>query len=217
MDASDVEFIDTWHVVGLKGTDSCDVAAHDVFVPARRTMNVFNPAPCFDTPPCRLPIRVALAPGHAAVAIGIAQGALDDVAAVAATKRAAMNPTARLAEDPVFQHALGEHTMRLEGARALLERQTAVAWDAGAAGRPLTPIEILEIRSTAGYVTAECVKVVDGAYTLAGSASVYETSSLQRRLRDIHVVTQHVAANWEGYRILGALAAGEDVPPMALF
>jgi alkylation response protein AidB-like acyl-CoA dehydrogenase len=217
MDAAQVEFLDTWHVLGFKGTDSRDFVAREVFVPQRRTMNVFASTPCFDTPPCRLPIRVALAPGHAAVAVGIAQGALDDIANLALTKRAAMNPESRLAEDPVFQHLLGEQVLRLAAARALLDRETAVAWDAGVAQRSLTPIETLQIRSMAGYVTAECVKVVDAAYTLAGSTSLYESSSLQRRLRDIHVATQHVAAGTEGYRRLGALIAGEQVPAMALF
>ena len=69
----------------------------------------------------------------------------------------------------------------------------------------------------AGFVTAECVKIVDAAYTLAGSVSLYDKSSLQRRLRDIHVATQHVAATSEGYRALGALLVGRELTPTELF
>jgi hypothetical protein len=51
----------------------------------------------------------------------------------------------------------------------------------------------------------------------AVSASLYDTSSLQRRLRDIHAATQHVAATGEGYRTLGALLVGEELSAMDLF
>jgi alkylation response protein AidB-like acyl-CoA dehydrogenase len=80
MPATDVEFLDTWPVVGLRGTDSCDFAAREVFVPEEPTVSVLGARNCYDTPAARLPIRVVLASGHASVAVGIAQGALDDVA-----------------------------------------------------------------------------------------------------------------------------------------
>ncbi len=215
--ADQVEFLDTWHVLGLRGTDSCDFVIRDVFVPEHMTTNIFTATNRFDTPATRVPLRVALATGHASVAIGIAQGALDEIAEVARTKRAAMNPTAVLAEDPLFRHSLGEHTLRHASVRSLLDQTTQTAWEAGVSGRPLSPKEILLGRTMAGYVTAECVKIVDAAYTLAGSVSLYDTSSLQRRLRDIHVATQHVGATTESYRTLGAVLVGEELSPMELF
>jgi indole-3-acetate monooxygenase len=215
--AARVDFLDTWHVLGLRGTDSCDFAVRDVFVPEHMTASLFGATNCFDTPITRLPLRVSLAFGHAAVAIGIAAGALADVAELARTKRAAMNPTALLADDPVFRHTLGEHALRLASVRALLDNLTGTVWQAGVAARPLTPQETIEGRTMAGYVTAECVKIVDAAYTMAGSASLYDGSSLQRRLRDIHAATQHVAATGEGYRLLGAVLVGYEPSPLELF
>jgi alkylation response protein AidB-like acyl-CoA dehydrogenase len=215
--AAEVEFLDTWHVLGLRATDSCDYAVRGVFVPEHRTANLFTASNCFDTPATRLPIRVVLAMGHASVAIGVAEGALDELADVAKAKRAAMNPGALLADDPVFRHHLGEETLRLAAARALLDRTTESATQAFLSGRPLSARETMEGRTMAGFITAECVKIVDAAYTMAGSVSLYDTSSLQRRLRDIHVATQHVAATTEGYRTLGALLVGQELSPMELF
>jgi len=215
--AAQVEFLDTWHVLGLRGTDSCDYAVHDVFVPEHMTADLVAATNCFDTPATRLPIRVVLAMGHASVAIGIAEGALEEVADVAKTKRAAMNPTALLAHDPVFRHALGEEDLRLAAARALLDRTTESATQAFVSRRPLSSRETMEGRTMAGFITAECVKIIDTAYTMAGSVSLYDTSSLQRRLRDIHVATQHVAATTEGYRTLGKLLTGEELTPLELF
>jgi alkylation response protein AidB-like acyl-CoA dehydrogenase len=215
--AAEVEFLDTWHVLGLRGTDSCDVAMQEVFVPQHMTTNIFTATPWFSTPAARLPLRVVLAMGHSSVALGIAEGALEDIAELAQTKRAAMNPSALLAEDPVFRHSLGEHALRHASARALLDQATERAWQAGLSGRPLSPRETLEGRTMAGYVTGECVKIVDAAYTMAGSVSLYDASPLQRRLRDIHVATQHVAATGESYRTLGAVLVGEQLSAMELF
>jgi alkylation response protein AidB-like acyl-CoA dehydrogenase len=161
--------------------------------------------------------RVVLALGHCCVALGIAEGALEDIAELAKTKRAAMNPLALLAEDPVFRHSLGERALRLASVRALLDQATERAWQAGLARRPLSARETLEGRTMAGYVTAECVKIVDAAYTMAGSVSLYDASPLQRRLRDIHVATQHVAATGESYRTLGAVLVGAELSAMELF
>ncbi|WP_198543602.1 acyl-CoA dehydrogenase family protein [Pseudofrankia sp. BMG5.36] len=217
MPASAVEPLDTWHVLGMRGSDSHDYAAREVFVPEEMTINIVTAASFFDTPPARLPIRVALATQHCAVALGLAQGALDELTELAKTKKAAMNPSAVLAADPVFRHTLGEQTLRFTGVMAMLDQVTAELERAGAEEREFTPEETLIGRTMAAYITAECVKIVDVAYTYAGSTSVYNTSSLQRRLRDIHVATQHVAATPEGYRVLGAALVGEKLSPTELF
>jgi alkylation response protein AidB-like acyl-CoA dehydrogenase len=215
--AQQVNFLDTWRVLGLRGSDSRDFTVHEQFVPEDMTANIFTASNSLDLPMTRAPLRVFLATGHASVAIGIAQGALEDLTELAKTKRAAMNPTALLADDAVFRHNLGESALRLAASKAFLDRATETVWEAGVANRPLSPEEILVGRTMAGYVTGECVKIVDGAYTVAGSASLYDSSSLQRRLRDIHVATQHVAATGEGYRTLGAVLVGEELTPLELF
>ena len=214
----EVQLLDTWHVLGLRGTNSCDFAAREVFVPDDRTTNVFTARNCVDAPVAKLPVRVGLALGHAAVAIGIAQGALDDIVSLAKTKRAAMQPTSVLADDQLFRHQLGEHTLRIACARAMLDQTTESLWDAANSNRrELEPLEILIGRTMAAFVTTECTKIVDSAYTVAGSSSLYDQSTLQRRLRDIHVATQHYAVTTEGYRTLGAGVLGVELSPMDLF
>ena len=37
MNSADCEIIDTWYTLGMKATDSNDVAANDVFVPVHRS------------------------------------------------------------------------------------------------------------------------------------------------------------------------------------
>ena len=217
MPASEVEFLDTWHVIGMRGTDSCDVRVKEVFVPKSRTFSLQAPSTCFDTPVARLPLRVALSFPHCALALGIAQGALDDMAALAKTKRPAMNPRSTLSADPVFRDELGRRVMRLAAAKALMDQRARECWDAGTARRDLTPHEILTTRLMANFITEHCVEIVNWAYTTAGSSSVYDSSSLQVRFRDIHVATQHASCHADPYRLLGAAALGEELTPQELF
>lgn len=217
MPASEVEFLDTWHVIGMRGTDSCDVKVKDVFVPTAMTFNLMAPSTCFDTPVARLPLRVALSFPHCALALGIAQGAIDDLTELAKTKRASMNPAALMGDDIAFRHDLGRRTVQLAAAKAMLDRFADECWAAGEARRELAPQQILTTRLMANYITSECVEIVDWAYTAGGSSSVFDGSSLQTRFRDIHVATQHASCHADAYRLLGAVMLGEELTPQQLF
>src|SRR3712207_1396163 len=69
MRTSEVEIVDTWRSLGLRGTDSNDVAANGVFVPASRSFRVapeYERAPQYQGPLYRLPaialVLVVIAP-----------------------------------------------------------------------------------------------------------------------------------------------------------
>ena len=52
--------------------------------------------------------------------------------------------------------------------------------------------------------------MVDAAYRAGGGTSLYPTSPLQRRLRDIHAVTQHFLVRPDTMVTAGAVLAGQD-------
>jgi hypothetical protein len=60
-------------------------------------------------------------------------------------------------------------------------------------------------------VAKTAASVVDMAYTAGGGTSLYATSPLQRRLRDIHALTQHFAVKLDTFTKAGAVLAGQDV------
>ena len=215
--AENAEFLDNWHVLGMRGTDSCDVVLRDVFVPKAMTFNLHDLKCIYDMPAAELPLRVVLSFPHCSVATGLAEGALDDLIALAKTKRASMNPNILLGEDTVFRHELGKAVVRVEGAKAMTRQIAADCWQAGVDGRDLTPREVLVARLAANFITSECTQVVDWAYTVAGSSSVYDGSSLQRRLRDVHIATQHASCHTDPYRNLGAVMMGVELAPRDLF
>src|SRR5260370_385823 len=58
---------------------------------------------------------------------------------------------------------------------------------------------------TAIWLATTCVGAVDACFALGGSSALYETSPLQRRLRDIHTAAQHAAAQQRHYVGAGKL------------
>src|SRR5262245_43995028 len=77
MAREDLELQDTWQVAGLRGTGSGDFIARAVVVPPERVA-ALGQAPRKPTTMFRLPLGPWMAMGKAAVATGIARGALEE-------------------------------------------------------------------------------------------------------------------------------------------
>ena len=208
--AADVEIVDTWTVSGLCGTGSHDFTIDDVFVPDERTFSVFEEGGV-DGPLGRIPELSFSSLEIANVALGIAEGALAEITTLA-TAKVPMFADATLAANPLFRHQLGEADAHLRAARALLDGDSRVdLGDRGGRRRSSRPTQRARIRATATWVTAAAAAVVDTAYTAGGGSALYSSSPLQRRLRDVHAITQHFAVKPDTFTLAGAVLAGQDV------
>jgi indole-3-acetate monooxygenase len=208
--AGEVEIEDTWSVSGLCGTGSHDVVADDVFVPVEHTYAVLSAEPCLDEPLVRIPLPSPYVLQIASAALGIAQGALDDSLALA-TDKVPLFAGASLAANPLFQNQLAEADARLRAARALVYADAATAWATALAGGAFTSEHRARIRASGVWATHAAAAVVDTAYRAGGGSSLYSSSPLQRRLRDVHALTQHFLVKLDSLTTAGAVLAGQDV------
>ena len=181
----DVAIEDTWHVSGLRGTGSHHVRVDDIFVPGVRTAPAFSVDPSLDATVLRIPLPAVFALLTASVALGTAQGALDEILGLAKDKVPLMSATT-LAANPLFQHDLAQMDADLRAARALFYETADDTWASAVAGTALSPAQRARIRATAVWVTARAAAVVDTAYHAGGGTALYAASPLQRRLRDLH-------------------------------
>jgi len=205
---SDVEIADTWYVSGLCGTGSHDFVVDDVFVPDERSFTLWD-EPALDGPLWRIPELSLSSLMMANVAVGIAEGALGEITTLASGK-VPMLADSTLGANALFQHDLAEADARLRAARALLDADAATAWRIADAGRELSPEGRARTRSTAVWVARTAACVVDAAYHAGGGTSLYVSSPLQRRLRDVHAVTQHFALKPDTLTLAGSVLAGQD-------
>ena len=206
--ASEANIIDTWTVSGLCGTGSHDFSIDEVFVPAHRTFRVFNPDGTGATLG-KIPELQYSSLAIAAVALGIADGALGEITTLATTK-VPMFADGTLAANPLFRHRLAHADAQLRAARASLESEIATTWDVATTAQQFTPEHRARTRSTATWVTATAAEVVDMAYTAGGGTALYSTCPLQRRLRDVRAITQHFVVKPDTFTLAGSALVGHD-------
>lgn len=131
--AARFEILDTWNTSGMRGTGSHDIALRDADVPAEWTFDLWlgEPSvagPLFAAPTLQFSLHIG------AVALGIAEGALGDLAALAGTSKKRLYARAELADQPLFQYRLGHAEADARAARAA-RRLRGVLLGAGARRR----------------------------------------------------------------------------------
>ena len=210
--AVDIEFHDTWHSVGLRGTGSLDFSVTNVRVLDAFTVRAGAANAYVDEPIARFPNFTLLALGIAATAIGVARRALDELIVVAGSKTPQFS-SRTLANSGFAQTEFAKAEARWRSARVYLREEVAAAWDAAVAGDPVSVDARVGMRLAAAHAVSSSVAVADAAFTLAGGTAVYETSVLGRCLRDAHVMTQHIMVAPKLNETLGKHLLGADFDP----
>jgi alkylation response protein AidB-like acyl-CoA dehydrogenase len=144
---------------------------------------------------------------HGASSLGIAEGALDELAELANTGSKQLQAAVPMRDSETFQAELGRIEAELRAARAFLQVQAASHWRQALAGTLKDEALLTQGTQTAIWLATTCVRATDACFALAGSSALYESSPLQRRLRDLHVAAQHGAAQQRHYVCKGGQAA----------
>jgi alkylation response protein AidB-like acyl-CoA dehydrogenase len=183
--------LDTWHVLGLRGSGSHDFSVADVFVPERRSVSM-NELPrekglLYD-PRLHLSWIWTATAGNA---LGIARGALDAFAELAG--RTTTMSTAVLRDRPLVQLRVAEAEAIVGAAHAYLETAIGNLWTRAGDGHGDLDAAIAQARLAITHAMREAVRAVDIVFHAAGTNAVYVGNRLERPFRDIHVAVQHAA------------------------
>jgi indole-3-acetate monooxygenase len=198
---------ETWLASGLTGSGSHHVILDNVTVSESETFDLFH-GPSNVSGPLAGSFVPFIGSFHAAVATGIATGAIAELAAMAGSGRRQLFAAVDLRDSPVFQHEFGRLGAGLRAARALMQVQAESQWDRAIAGTLDGKGDFTQSLQGSAWIHAACSDVVSGCYTLGGASAVLNASPLQRRLRDIHAARQHVFAQERFYARAGAQALG---------
>ena len=206
--ASQVEIIENWDVVGLKGTGSHDLRVNDKRVDERWTF-IRGGASTVDEPLFRYPSIAYAAQVLAVVNLGLARAALDEVSRMAAGSGITGAP--KMADRPYVRIEIAKAEAQLAAARGFFYGATEQVWNSILAGNPVTAEQTSLLRLSAIHVSRAGAAVVQSAYRLAGTTAIYLRHPLQRYLRDSMVVTQHAFLSEGLYDGAGSVFLG--VPP----
>jgi alkylation response protein AidB-like acyl-CoA dehydrogenase len=208
--AGDWRIHDTWYTAGLKGTGSHDIALNDKFVPESYFFSFGTPG-CIPGPlPRTVPHFLPLFLG--AAAIGMAEGAIDDLMTLAWTPPPQPSSAASMRESEVFQYEVGRLAADLKAARAMLSDQASTQWRHALAGGVTGEALVNEGVQAGIWIVSTCVGIADSCFAIAGGTAVYETSPLPRRMRDLHAAAQHARIHQRQY-VAGGKAVLEKYRP----
>jgi indole-3-acetate monooxygenase len=199
--ATDCEVLDTWDSIGLRGTGSHDYTVTDVFVPAAHSLSLREP-PVEQGPLYAMPMIAVSAPALAAVGLGIARHAIELLLELAQTKIASRSRQS-LREDVTMQASLGQAEAVLRSARAFLYETLEEGWKITTARQPLSVSQraMLWLASTHAVISAK--QATELMFSAGGSASPYKSGGLERCLRDVHAVGQHLTLTAANYQMAG--------------
>jgi alkylation response protein AidB-like acyl-CoA dehydrogenase len=209
---ADVTVEDTWDALGLRATGSHHVSVSGLPFDLDRSCT-FADRPWPEGTLWRLPLYTALLPTLAAVPLGIARGALDEIARQAREGRSARR--GQVGDDPVALAALADADARLQAARAGLRTVVDDAHALAERGEPVG--RILQARAILAchHACDVGVEVTAAAHALGGGAAAYTASPLARAVRDVHTARQHLLFSPKHRPELAKIVAGTDTtyPP----
>jgi indole-3-acetate monooxygenase len=202
-----VSIVDTWAVMGMRGTGSQDFTVDDIFVPERRSR--LSDAPPIETGPLydERAWYVFLWTPTAANALGIARGAIDSLAEIAATEASTMSSNL-LRDRPMVQARIGEADAIVSAARAYVFDAVGRLWKTLCAGGTPSDREIAQGRLALVHAMHESVRAVDKVFHAAGTNAIYNRLPLERGFRDVHVAVQHAAGLPVYFELAGKVLLG---------
>jgi indole-3-acetate monooxygenase len=211
---SQCEILDTWHTTGLRGTGSNDIVVHDEFVEEGRSFSfqdpqlVARPGPLYAFP-------FMFAAKGPAPALGIARHAIDAAIETALGKPARRYTVGERIEAPkvlrdnvYVQEAVGRAETLLAAARAHFFDVMGDLWMTLLDGRQPSERQVALFTSAYPHVVGACVDVVQLVYKTAGGGAVYQKGPLDRCLRDVLTMNQHVIGTPRTYEMAGRLLLG---------
>ena len=211
---SECEILDTWYTTGLRGTGSHDLVIHDLFVPLEQTFSfqdpelVKRPGPLYAFP------LMFIAKG-AAPALGIARHAIDAVIENARRKPARRMVVGELSErskllcEEVFvQESVARAEATLGAARSYLFDVVGDLWTSLVDGQNPSPFQHARFITAYTHVVGECAEAVQLVYKASGGTAAYQSGALDRCLRDVLTMNQHMIGSLRTYEMAGRLLLG---------
>jgi indole-3-acetate monooxygenase len=205
----EVDLVDTWHTVGMRGTFSADVVVDDVFVPDQRIARVEptrERAPAFSGPLYRT-MPWSGVHGETTVSLGIAGTAIDELVALAARKTPSYSRIP-LRDREMAQHHAARGSALLGASRAFLHSTISEAYAEVEHEGSLAEATKMQCQLAACFGAEACAEAVDLVYEAAGTTAIRIGQRIERHHRDIHVLTQHADKSYARYEDVGKMLSG---------
>jgi 3-hydroxy-9,10-secoandrosta-1,3,5(10)-triene-9,17-dione monooxygenase len=223
VDRADFSIVDNWDVIALRGTGSKRVVCEQVFVPEHRTITAVGTTPepwpgwgSHENPLYSGGLFTLLFFELAAIAIGVARGAIDEYEDVLRNKALDIPPFVLRGHVDEYQHHLGQAIGLVDVAEAALfegtERYLDQARRALESGHPAD--ETGEETRRLVLLEQQCIRLAgeagDVLFRTGGTSGARSGSRMANAMLALTVIRTHMGLQWDRTMInVGRLRLGE--------
>jgi alkylation response protein AidB-like acyl-CoA dehydrogenase len=208
------EPIEDWNTIGMRGTASEGYRVSNLFVAEEFSGTREDPTLRRDPGPLyAFTMQGLYAVGVAAVAFGIARAMLDEFIGLAAAKTP--RGLQRLAESPTVQADVARREAVLGAARAYLVAILKEVWAEADDVVSIDTAARARVRLGCAHAIGSAVEVADYVFKAAGTSAIVRGTTLERRFRDIHTLSQQIQSRDAHFEAVGRVLFNGD--PDGLF
>jgi 3-hydroxy-9,10-secoandrosta-1,3,5(10)-triene-9,17-dione monooxygenase len=199
-----VEILDTWHTIGLRGSSSHDCQLIDTFVPDHMAVTMHDLKGHGDSPGARvntgwqymIPLYGLFGCFIGSAALGIAEAAVEQYIE-GARKRASLMSGSNISAFTTQQVKVAEAKAAVLSAKLIIYSTLQQAEDLFKNGGRSTVEDRTEWRAMATYAGRLASSAVDLVLEAGGGGVIYERNPLSRSIVDMAVANRHITQNWD--------------------
>lgn len=195
---ADLQIIDDWHTLGLRGSGSVTTTVRDLFVPAERVIAVseFFHDQCkskinAQVPQYQVPMLVTSTAATAGQTLGAAKAAMEHFLERLPGKKITYTSYDKQRDAPLTHLQVGEAALLTEEAEARAHRFVGLVDDKTERDEAWTLEERVRSRVEMGRVAQLAKNAVDIIASASGGSSIYRDNPIQRIQRDIMTINLH--------------------------
>lgn len=193
----DIKIIDDWHVVGLAGTGSKTFEVNAAFVPGHRILSKEDDeggSALYQAPVFHLPRGGVSSASYAAVAVGCAEGLLEEYIKYTGPRK---SRSTVVAEEMGTQMGVGIAASEIEAASTLLMAPLHETMQLLERGEPVPKKLNLRGKRNAAYAAQLSITAAQKLFNAAGGRALYLDNVMQRMLRDCLAAAAHHSLGWD--------------------
>lgn len=220
---SEIEVVDDWHVMGMRGTGSRSIRIDDAFIPAYRSCSLADMlagstpgARIHDGAIYRMPFNDLAPFSIVGAPLGLAKGMVRRFAEDLGKKLAGADPL-EVAEKSATLDRIAEAGAAVDAALALVISDAEMI-DAAREPSEISALERAQIPRNWAYAVQTARHAANHIFEASGGSALYNGNAMQRMFRDLNGGAQHFAFTWDSAmtsygRVICGLPAGTFAIP----
>lgn len=220
---SEIEVVDDWQTLGMRGTGSRSIRIADCYIPAEYSCSLADML-AGSTPGAkvhkgaiyRMPFADLAPFSIVGAPLGMARGMVRNFAQELGTKMASADPL-EVAEQSATWARIAEAGAAVDAALALVISDAEMI-DRAQRPEDISPLQRAAIPRNWAYAVQTARHAANRIFEASGGSAIYDGSAMQRLFRDVNSGAQHFAFTWDramtGYgRAIAGLQPGQFAMP----